>query len=60
MARVTLTRSAQTDLLEAWLYVAEENQQAADRMLDAIEKHGKGGPYAVASATDGPSTAGTG
>jgi len=38
MARVTLAQSAQTDLLEAWLYIAEENQQAADRMLDAIEK----------------------
>ena len=38
MARVTLTQSAQTDVLEAWLYIAEGNQQAADRMLDAIEK----------------------
>ncbi|NMM07852.1 type II toxin-antitoxin system RelE/ParE family toxin [Polaromonas sp.] len=38
MARVTLTQSAQNDLLEAWLYVAEENQQAAELMLDAIEK----------------------
>ena len=38
MARVTLAQSAQTDLLEAWLYIAEENQQAADRMLDTIEK----------------------
>jgi toxin ParE1/3/4 len=37
MARVALTQSAQTDLLEAWLYIAEENQQAADRMLDAID-----------------------
>lgn len=38
MARVTLAQSAQTDLLEAWLFFAEDNQQAADRMLDAIEK----------------------
>ena len=38
MTRVTLAQSAQTDLLEAWLYVAEDNQQAADRILDAIEK----------------------
>lgn len=37
MASVTLTKSAQTDLLEAWLYIAEENQQAADRVLDDIE-----------------------
>ncbi|WHZ10128.1 MAG: hypothetical protein OJF60_000567 [Burkholderiaceae bacterium] len=38
MARIALTRSAQTDLLEAWLYIAEENQQAADRMLDTIDE----------------------
>jgi len=29
MARVTLAQSAQTDLLEAWLFIAEDNQQAA-------------------------------
>jgi toxin ParE1/3/4 len=57
MARVTLTQSAQTDLLEAWLYVAEENQQAADRMLDAIENEAH---TLFASATDGASTARTG
>ena len=38
MARVTFAQSAQTDLLEAWLYIAEESQQAADRMLDTIDK----------------------
>ena len=38
MARVTLAQSAQADLLEAWLYLAEENQQAADRMLDTVDK----------------------
>ena len=27
-----------TDLLEAWLYIAEENQQAADRVLNTIDK----------------------
>ena len=37
MALVTLTKSAQADLLEAWLYIAQENQQAADRVLDDIE-----------------------
>ena len=41
MARVTLAQSARIDLLEAWLYVAEENQQAADRMLDAIDKEAR-------------------
>ncbi len=38
MARVTLTQSAQADLLEAWLFIAEENPLAADRVLDAIER----------------------
>jgi plasmid stabilization system protein ParE len=37
MAGVTLTRSARTDLLDAWLYIAEEDLQAADRLLDKIE-----------------------
>ena len=37
MAGVVFTQSAQTDLLEAWLFIAEENQTAADRTLDAIE-----------------------
>ena len=36
MAGVVFTQSAQTDLLEAWLFIAEENQTAADRTLDAI------------------------
>lgn len=38
MASVQLARSAQTDLLEAWLFIAEENQDAADHVLDAIER----------------------
>ncbi len=38
MQRLTLAQSAQTDLLEAWLYIAEGNPQAADRLLDAIDK----------------------
>jgi plasmid stabilization system protein ParE len=37
MARVTLAQSAQTDLLEAWLFIAEDNQQAADHVLDTID-----------------------
>jgi toxin ParE1/3/4 len=37
MARVEFTRNAETDLLEAWLFIAEENQSAADRVLDTIE-----------------------
>jgi len=38
MHKVQLTQSAQTDLLEAWLYIAEENPQAADRLLDTIDR----------------------
>ena len=37
MATVEFSRTAQTDLLEAWLFIAEENQSAADHVLDAIE-----------------------
>ncbi|NMG46318.1 type II toxin-antitoxin system RelE/ParE family toxin [Aromatoleum toluvorans] len=36
--RVLYTASAQADLLEAWLFIAEENPVAADRVLDAIEQ----------------------
>ena len=38
MERVLYARSAQTDLLEAWLSVAEQDPVAADRVLDTIEK----------------------
>jgi plasmid stabilization system protein ParE len=37
VARVLYTPAARTDLLEAWLFVAEENLAAADRMVDTIE-----------------------
>lgn len=36
MAQVLYAQSAQTDLLEAWLFIAEENMPAADRMLETI------------------------
>ena len=32
------TQSAQSDLLEAWLFLAEENLPAADRLLDLIDR----------------------
>jgi len=38
MAGVLYAQSAQTDLLEAWLFIAEENPVAADRVLDTIER----------------------
>lgn len=37
MGKVFYTASAENDLLEAWLYVAEDSVTAADRMLDQIE-----------------------
>lgn len=37
MTRVLYTRSAETDLLEAWLFIAEEDPIAADRVLDTID-----------------------
>jgi toxin ParE1/3/4 len=36
-ASLRFTRSAEGDLLEAWLYVAEENISAADKMVEQIE-----------------------
>ena len=38
MAQVLYTERAQSDLLEAWLFVAEENPAAADRMLYTIDQ----------------------
>ena len=41
MAGVVFTQSAQTDLLEAWLFIAEESLAAADHVLDEIERESK-------------------
>lgn len=38
MLSVVFTRAAQTDLLEIWLFLAEENFVAADEVLDTIER----------------------
>lgn len=38
MATVNFARSAENDLLEAWLAIAEENLAAADKMLQTIEQ----------------------
>jgi plasmid stabilization system protein ParE len=38
MARVLYTPSAETDLLDAWLFIAEEDPIAADRVLDTIDR----------------------
>ena len=36
MSRVLFSKSAKADLLEAWLFIAEENIEAADGVVDAI------------------------
>ena len=36
MARIRFTNSAEADLLELWLAIAEENLVAADESLDSI------------------------
>lgn len=38
MGSVVYAESGQTDLLEAWLFIAEKNLTAADGVLDAIER----------------------
>jgi plasmid stabilization system protein ParE len=38
MSRVLFAQSAQSDILEAWLFIAEENIDAADGVIDAIDK----------------------
>ena len=37
MAGFTRTDRAEQDLIEIWLYVAQDNARAADRLLDAID-----------------------
>ncbi len=39
MATVKFAQSALTDLLEVWLFIAEENLNAADRVLETIEQY---------------------
>jgi addiction module RelE/StbE family toxin len=41
MHRLVFTERAQADLLEAWLYIAEDNPAAADKVLDTLEKEAK-------------------
>jgi plasmid stabilization system protein ParE len=37
MQKIFYTDSARADLIDAWLFVAEENLPAADRMLETIQ-----------------------
>ena len=41
MPLLVFTERAQADLLEAWLYIAEDNLAAADRVLDSLEQEAK-------------------
>ena len=41
MGTVLFAQSAQTDLLEAWLFIAEENINAADKVLDTLEQEAR-------------------
>ena len=38
MHQVFFARSAQTDLLEAWLFIADQSIEAADHVMDVIER----------------------
>ncbi len=42
MATLRFSASAENDLLEAWLYVAEDSLNAADRLLDQIDLEARG------------------
>ena len=41
MRRLVFTERAQADLLNAWLYIAEDNLAAADKVLDTLEQEAK-------------------
>ena len=38
MPSVVFSRSAQTDLVETWSFISEQSFEAADHVLDVIEK----------------------
>ena len=38
MARVFFTRQAREDLIDIWLQIAEDDPQAADRVLDRLDE----------------------
>jgi plasmid stabilization system protein ParE len=37
MSSVTFAQSAETDLLEAWTFIAEQSFEAADHVLDGAD-----------------------
>jgi toxin ParE1/3/4 len=38
MASILITPAAENDLINIWLYIARDNQEAADRVYQAAEK----------------------
>ncbi len=38
MARITRSKLARTDLRDIWLYIAQDNVAAADRVLDRLDR----------------------
>lgn len=38
MATIQRTAQAEEDLIEIWIYIAQDNPRAADRVLDEIEQ----------------------
>ena len=38
MASILITPAAENDLINIWLYIARENQDAADRVYEAAER----------------------
>ena len=38
MSRIVRAHPARNDLLQIWLYVAERNETAADRLIDRFER----------------------
>ena len=38
MVRITRSRPARADLREIWLYVAQDSIEAADRLLDRVDR----------------------
>lgn len=41
MLELVFTEKAKADLLEAWLYIAEDNPAAADKVLDTLDQESK-------------------
>ena len=54
MAAQRHTASAENDLLEAWLFIAEDNPPAADRVVDVIDREARHLPAHPSIGRDAP------